>query len=161
MHWLSPPARYFLLVTTANRLYQFQGHAGEDERPLLAQVVNADPAQQTKFLELPSSLRAPSTLFLCYQPKERGRPFARHPLFPASFGWLTEPGVYHGRIEAASSGASDTVTVDCQLLNYPAGEGQAPNAMLMTAFHAVLVYDTCVKGICLLNQQVWLVPCNF
>ena len=54
-------------------------------------------------------------------PKDRSRPSpsARLPLFPSSFGWLSGPGVYHGRVDAAFG--ADTVTVDCQLLQYPAG----------------------------------------
>ncbi len=29
-----------------------------------------------------------------------------------------------------------------------------PRALLLTEFHAVLAFEHCVKGICLLNQQV-------
>ncbi len=156
--------RYFVLVTTSSRLYQFQGSASHNDRPLLVSLVNSDPSQQSKFLELPGSLRVPQTLFFCYQAKEPGRPHARHPLYPTSFGWMTGPGVYHGKVDPGGS-AGDTVTVDCKLLQYPSASlarpaeshettSVPPKTILLTEFHAVLAYDACVKGICLLNQQV-------
>ena len=153
--------RYFVLATTSSRMYQFLGQvSSHEDRPLLLSVINADPSKQAKFLELPGSLKSPTSLFLCYQTKERGKPGARHPLFPSSFGWLTQPGIYHGRVDP-NAFADDTVTVDCQLMQFPQREKKdkeqstpAPKTVLLTEFHAVLVYEDCVQGVCLLNQQV-------
>ncbi len=152
--------RYFVLITTASRLYQFLGtiNSSEDARPLLVNVFDSDATQLNKFLELPGSLRSPLSLALGYVTKERGRAFARTPLYPASFGWLTGSGIYYGRVDA--SFGEDTVTADCQLLQFPASSSKegddpvAPKGVLLTEFHALLAYDHSVRGICLLNQQV-------
>lgn len=155
-HRVPNTLRYFILVTTPNRLYQFQGSVNShEERPLLHHVFqNYD--RPDKFLELPSSLRT-STLSFFYQVKQRGKSQAQHPLYPVSFGWMTGSCVYTGKIDAFAAN-SDTVTVDCQMMTFPQshpGESPVvPKAFLITEFHAIFAYDTAVRGECLLNEQV-------
>ena len=49
--------------------------------------------------------------------------------------------------------------MDCELIQYPvvdeqSGKVEVPTAFMMTEFHAILVFNNSIKGICLLNQQV-------
>lgn len=62
---------------------------------MLLNVFNDYSNQPDKFLEFPSMWKQ-SHLAFFYEPKEKGKSFAKHPLFPKSFGWMTEPGMYAG-----------------------------------------------------------------
>ena len=81
---------------TTNTIFFFQGTVSNlEDRPMLLNVFNEYTNHPDTFLELPSSLKH-SQLAFFYEPKERGKVFAKHPLFPKSFGWMTEPGIYTG-----------------------------------------------------------------
>lgn len=141
-HCVPNTSRYLVLATTPTRLYQFQGSvASVQDRPLLQQVFTPYLTAQERFLELPSTLRS-SALSLHY-------PDPTTP-FPAQFGWLTQPGLYWGRLDPWQ-GDQDSVTVDCQLI--PAVGDTPARTGHITQFHALLLYPDRVRGVCLLNQQ--------
>jgi len=147
-HMVPNTTKYLVLATTPTRLYQFQGYVPNPaERPLLQQVFNNYLNVQERFLELPSKLKY-STLSFYYGPREEGSR-----MFPLQFGWLTEPGIYWGRIDPWE-GDSDTVTVDCQLIAPGADmDKDTPKTAFITQFHALMLFKDRVKGVCLLNEQ--------
>ena len=143
-HMVPNTTKYLVMATTPTRLYQFQGYVtNQTERPLLQQVFNNYLNVQERFLELPSKLKY-STLSFYYGSKEEK-------MFPQQFGWLTEPGIYWGRVDPWE-GDSDTVTVDCQLIAAGA-EKDTPMTAYITQFHALMLFKDRVKGVCLLNEQ--------
>jgi len=143
-HMVPNTTKYLVMATTPTRLYQFQGYVtNQMERPLLQQVFNNYLNVQERFLELPSKLKY-STLSFYYGSREEK-------MFPQQFGWLTEPGIYWGRVDPWE-GDSDTVTVDCQLIAAGA-EKDTPRTAYITQFHALMLFKDRVKGVCLLNEQ--------
>jgi len=143
-HMVPNTTKYLVMATTPTRLYQFQGYVtNQTERPLLQQVFNNYLNVQERFLELPSKLKY-STLSFYYGSREEK-------MFPQQFGWLTEPGIYWGRVDPWE-GDSDTVTVDCQLIAAGA-EKDTPRTAYITQFHALMLFKDRVKGVCLLNEQ--------
>lgn len=145
--------KYFVVATTPTRMYQFQGYINNhQDRPLLIQVFNNYLNTPERFLELPSSWKYSSLAFYYSGDDQKS-------LFPSQFGWLTEPGIYTGKIDPWE-GDNDTVTVDCQLIAAPTCE-TPPRATFLTQFHALILYQKTqglgvdrVKGVCLLNEQV-------
>ena len=169
--------KYFVLATTPTRLYQFQGYVSSpSERPLLQQVfflvkihiikknlkINKikyyNPLCQKvfsnylhvpeRFLELPSSLKT-STLSFHWASPPSG--LAREAKLPDQFGWLTESGVYTGRIDPWE-GDSDSVTVDCLLISN--GTKAVPKTAHITQFHVMQLFPDRIRAVCILNEQV-------
>ena len=151
VHQVPGSSRYIVLATTPTRLYQFQGSvSSHSDRPLLQTVFNNYLHVQERFLELPSNLKYSVLSFFFSQNKQ-------NKLFPSQFGWMTEPGIYWGRIDPWE-GDSDSVTVDCQLIstNQESGSDSKstnPKLALITEFHALMLYKDRLKGVCLLNEQ--------
>ena len=171
-----PHNKYFILATTSDRLYQFQGYVNNsDVRPLLISVFQTYSNIPEQFLELPSTVKY-STLAYFHRTKQLGKQEAELPLFPAKFAWLTGSGIYAGTINPYSSSTADaetgvtgssrqrkeeTVTVDCQLvpllkegLSMGDAADEVPNSIVLTEFHALLAYPSRVVGLCLLNEAV-------
>lgn len=162
-HNVPNTTKYYVIATTPQRMYQLQGYVNNtSERPLLQHVFNNYLTKAARFLEFPSSLKY-STLSVYYTQQGKRR-------LPAHFGWLTEPGLYTGSIDPWE-GDTDSVTVDCQLINPPnppnppdankQSTNQTPESeqnlsknALVTEFHVMLLYPDRVKGVCLLNEQV-------
>lgn len=111
------------------------------DRPLLTSVFNNYLNIPEKYLELPSSLKY-SGLSIFYDNEK---------VFPSQFGWLTESGLYHGKVDPWD-GDQDSVTVDCQLISSLNDEAP-PRSVQLTQFHALLLYKDKIKSICLLNEQ--------
>ena len=155
--------KYFVLATTPTRLYQFQGYVSSpSERPLLQQVFLVKIHLITtcqkvfsnylhvpeRFLELPSSLKT-STLSFHWASPPSG--LAREAKLPDQFGWLTESGVYTGRIDPWE-GDSDSVTVDCLLISN--GTKAVPKTAHITQFHVMQLFPDRIRAVCILNEQV-------
>ena len=167
---------FFVLASTADRLYQFQGQIDDtNARPQLLNVFKRYNGHE-QFFELPTSVKY-SSLAHFYETKSPGKQEAAKPLFPAKFAWLTGVGIYAGSIDPYSSKIpsqdsdrrtvqqskqtqAETVTVDCQLLpllkkNHSANSDiDVPRSMVLTEFHAVLAYPDRVVATCLLNEAV-------
>ena len=86
-----------------------------------------------------------------YFPKDVGKLAAKLPLYPCSFGWMTQQGIYGGKIDPFEN---DTVAVDCQLISFDDTNRDMPLAFVITEFHAIVAYPKFVRGICLLNEQI-------
>lgn len=135
---------YFVLVTTAQRLYQFLGSVGNvEEKPLLQQVFNNYLTMPEAYQDIPSNLKY-SHLEFSYQ-GPRGP--------PKTFAWLTEPGIFYCKVIPNRALSGDTVLTDSQLLRYPDASSGAPIAFVLTNFHALLLYPDHVVGVSLLNQE--------
>lgn len=80
--------RYFILVTTPDRFYQFIGNANSDEKPLLQQIFNSYLNVVEKYQLIKSKLNYSKLTFFYGQPKG----------LPKKFAWLTEPGIYYGEV---------------------------------------------------------------
>ncbi|PFX17103.1 Vacuolar protein sorting-associated protein 18-like [Stylophora pistillata] len=102
--------KYFVMVSTLSRLYQFIGDVtvtdSLDLQPLFAEYEN-DPAP---FLEMPGHLDS-SELALFY-PKVRG--------LPSSFAWLTGSGLYFGKLDFSPPESCDNITAETRLLPFEA-----------------------------------------
>ncbi|XP_063229884.1 vacuolar protein sorting-associated protein 18 homolog isoform X2 [Bacillus rossius redtenbacheri] len=134
--------KYFVLVTTPSRLYQFIGYvSNSEEKPLLQQIFNSYLTVPESFQEIPSSLKYSKLQFL-YQ-NLRG--------LPKMFAWLTEPGIFYGQLDP--SGQASVLTKS-ELLQYPAPSPGAPLSFVLTEFHALLLYTDHVKGVSLLNEEL-------
>ena len=101
-----------------------------------------------RFLELPSSLKT-STLSFHWASPPSG--LAREAKLPDQFGWLTESGVYTGRIDPWE-GDSDSVTVDCLLISN--GNKAVPKTAHITQFHVMQLFPDRIRAVCILNEQV-------
>ena len=76
---------------------------------------------------------------------------AREAKLPDQFGWLTESGVYTGRIDPWE-GDSDSVTVDCLLISN--GSKAVPKTAHITQFHVMQLFPDRIRAVCILNEQV-------
>jgi len=149
-HSVPSTGKYFVLATTPTRLYQFQGYvSSSSERPLLQQVFSNYLHVPERFLELPSSLKTSTLSFHWASPSSNG--LAREAKLPDQFGWLTESGVYTGRIDPWE-GDSDSVTVDCLLISNTGKE--VPKTAHITQFHVVQLFPDRIRAVCTLNEQV-------
>ena len=168
------PKSFFVLASTADRLYQFQGHVDDiNARPQLVSIFRKYHGHE-QFMELPTSVKY-STLVHFYETKIQGKQEAAKPLYPTKFAWLTGEGIYAGSIDPCYSNTSfhdsdkfnsrhaknrkdDTVTVDCQLIPLKDQSGNSetdiPRSMVLTEFHAILAYPDRVVATCLLNEAV-------
>lgn len=141
-HRVPGSEKYFVLVTTPNRLYQFIGYvANSDEKPLLQQIFNNYLTVPEGFQEIPSSLKYSRLQFYYPNPKE----------LPKTFAWLTEPGIFYGEFDTSGH---DSVLTNNQLLQYTPSNSGAPLAFVITKFHALLLYADHVKGISILNNDL-------
>ncbi|PNF16669.1 putative vacuolar protein sorting-associated protein 18 [Cryptotermes secundus] len=141
-HRVPDSEKYFVLVTTPNRLYQFIGYVtNSDEKPLLQQIFNSYLTVPESFQDIPSSLKYSRLQF--YYPNPKG--------LPKTFAWLTEPGIFYGQLDMSGR---DSVMTNSQLLQYIPPNSGAPLAFVITEFHALLLYADHVKGISLLNHEL-------
>ncbi|PSN40464.1 Vacuolar protein sorting-associated protein 18 [Blattella germanica] len=141
-HRVPGSEKYFVLVTTPSRLYQFIGYvSNSDEKPLLQQIFNNYLTVPEGFQDIPSSLKYSRLQF--FYPNPRG--------LPKTCAWLTEPGIFYGQVDTS---ASDTVMTSTQLLHYSPPTAGAPLSFVITEFHALLLYADHVKGISLLNHEL-------
>ena len=92
-----PPAfvllyRYFVMVTTPRRAYQFIGHIESQETPIFQSVLS--PGQPNKrYLELPGEIENSVLSF-----------FAPFPSSPTSFAWSAGCGISFGELDFRSLG---------------------------------------------------------
>ncbi|KDR19383.1 Vacuolar protein sorting-associated protein 18-like protein, partial [Zootermopsis nevadensis] len=141
-HRVPGSEKYFVLVTTPNRLYQFIGYVTKsDEKPLLQQIFNSYLNVPEGFQDIPSSLKYSKLQF--YYPNPKG--------LPKTFAWLTEPGIFYGQLD---TNGQNSVVTNSQLLQYHPPNSGAPLAFVITEFHVLLLYADHVKGISLLNHEL-------
>nr|CAD7458172.1 unnamed protein product [Timema tahoe] len=140
-HRVPGSEKYFVLVTTPDRVYQFIGYvSNSDEKPLLQQVFNNYLTVAEAFQEIPSSLKYSKLQFLYHSPKG----------LPRIFAWLTEPGIFYAQLDPTGTAS---VLTNNQLLQYPSSS-MAPLSFVLTEFHALLLYSDHVRGISMLNHEL-------
>jgi len=157
-------SKYFVIVTTQTRFYQFLGYVDSpDERPLFGGVFNShlNGQKREKYREfLGSGLMKNSTLSFYFEPFMGNS--SRHPsgsklnkLFPDQFGFMTEMGLYWGKIDKLQEGEEDSVTIDydCPFIHTGESNQVLPKSAFITKFHTLMLYKDRLKAICLLNQQ--------
>lgn len=148
-HRVPKSKKYFALVSTNSRLYQFQGVISGDpetERPLLTSVFNYNNPEH--YIELPNSL-SHSALAFYYAPQTAGKLAAKKPLYAIKFGWMTSAGIYHGNINPMKEDFEN-----CELTSCNEGPSEPALGLILTEFHAIVAFARHVRGICLLNEQV-------
>lgn len=81
--------KYFIFVTTAERLYQFMGYANYEDKTLLQPIFNAYLNVPEKgYMKKSSALNYSRLQFFC----------DKSTTTPMSFGWLIENSIYHGQV---------------------------------------------------------------
>ncbi|KAG8227379.1 hypothetical protein J437_LFUL000387 [Ladona fulva] len=144
--------KYFIIVTTLDRLYQFIGEtSSNEERPLLQQIFNKYITKPETYLEIVSTLKYSRLQF--FYPSPRG--------LPKSLVWLSGYGIYFGNIDVSGKAGPETVIANQQLIPFPQPSDLnfseatvAPLSIILTEFHALLLYVDHVKGICILNREL-------
>lgn len=137
--------KYFVVVATAARLYQFAGG------PTFDAFIPGE--QVPSFQEMPPS-----------PTRRSGLAFFRRPGGAAqSFAWLTGPGIFHGNLASGMSAVQGHVTQDTALVYYREPDQQTMAAaipqqnalaVLMTEFHYIVLYDDRVSCINRLSEEV-------
>ncbi|XP_053213595.1 vacuolar protein sorting-associated protein 18 homolog [Panonychus citri] len=97
----------FILVTTSSRLYQCVGKISSSSNidgPYLVNIFNNNSGQ---FQDMPNNLGFSRLDF-----------YFNSSLIPETFGWLTEPGILHGKIVYDPSFSLNTVTKDATPLSF-------------------------------------------
>ena len=141
--------KYFILVTTPTRLYQFMGTVPRsDSRPLLLPIFEKylRGSENVRPKELPSSLKY-SCLSNFFIPKFRE---VAGKLYPEKFGWMTGIGLYWGKIQPKDRGF---IEEDRMLVFEEGSKDDIPKQAFITEFHALILYKNRLKGVCLLNDQ--------
>ena len=153
----SQQPKYFIMVTTPRRAYQFIGHLESTEVPVFQSVLS--PGQPNKrYLELPGDIKNSVLSF-----------FAPFPSSPTSFAWSAGCGISFGELDFRSLGMYrarpteqpvETVLVgEPQLWPYPKPANDSmpratPLAIASTEFHIVLLYENRFDVLCLINQKI-------
>ncbi|XP_059616594.1 vacuolar protein sorting-associated protein 18 homolog isoform X2 [Phlebotomus argentipes] len=140
-------SEYIVLATSVDRFYKFQETIKSDDRQPLQSIFNSYlnvPEDIQDFHEIKSVAKGKTTkLRVCYDYKSH---------FPRSFGWITEPCIFYGEMDAKSD--SPARMVHNKRIPFPENEKNAPVAFALTDFHAILVYPDHLTAISLLNYQV-------
>ncbi|XP_014671555.1 PREDICTED: vacuolar protein sorting-associated protein 18 homolog [Priapulus caudatus] len=145
--------KYYILVTTPGRLYQFIGTVpSSSEAPVLLGIFSCYEMNPERFLELPGNFGHSQLMF--YAPREDASQQTPGP--PKTFSWMTGPGVYYGQVDYSGHSGADSVTVGAKLLPYPASSVGHPLAIAVTEFHVLVLYADALRAISVLNEQLVL-----
>ncbi|GAB0098552.1 Vacuolar protein sorting-associated protein 18 homolog [Sergentomyia squamirostris] len=138
---------YIVLAASTDRFYKFQETIKPDDRQPLQSIFNSYlnvPEDLQDFHEIKKVAKGKSTkLRVCYDYKSR---------FPRSFGWITEPCIFYGEMDAQSDTPARIVCN--KRIPFPENEKNFPVAFALTDFHAILVYPDHLTAISLLNYQI-------
>ncbi|ELU13053.1 hypothetical protein CAPTEDRAFT_223579 [Capitella teleta] len=137
--------RYFIMATLPGRLYQFIGNIPTStESPMFQHIFSCYENSIDSFIELPGNSAYSELRF--YHPKLRA--------LPTAFAWMTGPGIYYGHIDASEE---NSVTRNARLMRYPREDGEkegTPLAIVLTEFHALILFQDRLKAMCVLNEQL-------
>lgn len=139
--------KYYILVTTPSRLYQFIGIVlATSDSPMFQPLFQTYLDKPEEFLELPHEFGT-SELRL-YAPTFRNQAKA--------FAWMAGPGIYYGDIDVDGAAGPNSVTANVKLMSYPEdGETKTnPLSIILTEFHVLILFTDRVKAVCLLNEQL-------
>ncbi|KAJ1570148.1 hypothetical protein HK096_001163, partial [Nowakowskiella sp. JEL0078] len=153
--------KHVVFIATPERLYQLVGFCGDQssEIGMFGDFFRA-------YDEIPGHLINGELHF--WSPFLEGV----YPSIPKDFAWLTEPGIYYGRLSFGNQNAGDNVVDNAQLLPYPPMKqsnsngitiensqfndttNEVPLSIALTQFHFVLLYADRVKGVNALSGEV-------
>ncbi|KAL4225031.1 Vacuolar protein sorting-associated protein 18 like protein [Mactra antiquata] len=141
--------QYYILVTTPGKLYQFLGTVSKTAEPPMFQQLfqKFEEHEKIQYQELPGDFGY-SELRLFF-------PKFREPA--KKFAWMTGPGVYYGDIDTSGKLGPYNVVSNQMLMRYPKDDDRNvhnPFSMVITEFHALLLFSDRLKAFCLLNEQV-------
>lgn len=133
-----------ILVTTADKLYQFSGRIrSAEDKPMTTSLFANYLGLPPRFVKLISSWK--TSWLKLYQPPNSST--------PNHFAWLTEQGVYTGDIVWGATG--DDMTANRKLHSIPEVDGcGVPCDMIVCEFHVLIVWPDKMRGLCILNNQV-------
>lgn len=150
-HRIPNKNRYFIIVTTPDRFYQFIGNANPDEKPLLQQIFNSylNVQENQSYQKVKSNLHYSKLNFYYPQAKE----------IPRKFGWLTELGIYYGELDPFGIKNPNLVINIEDSIAYPEQASSykltnIPTNFVITEFNALLLYNDTIKIVSLLNKEL-------
>ncbi|XP_075230673.1 vacuolar protein sorting-associated protein 18 dor isoform X2 [Lycorma delicatula] len=137
--------KYFIIVVTSSRIYQFIGNiSNSEERPLLQQIFNVYLSIPESFTAMPSDLKNAWIQF--YYPKPKA--------LPKHFGWLVRNGLFFAQIDPdGSNGDKNSVIAEQDLIPYPTPL-VPPLSFVIMEFHVLFLYSDRVIGVCTLNSSL-------
>ncbi|ORZ19894.1 Pep3/Vps18/deep orange family-domain-containing protein [Absidia repens] len=154
---------YIVMVTTANRIYQFMGIAkpskitGPDiSAPSMFESLFARYSVNASFQELPGDIGWSDLSF-------HRSTWPNGSLPKDIFAWVTGPGIYQGRLALETQHMADDMIDNAQLIPYPVSTFQdhskqeqpdIPVAISLTTFHIIFLYQGRVKVLCHLNGKI-------
>ncbi|GAB1602836.1 vacuolar protein sorting-associated protein 18 homolog [Argonauta hians] len=145
----SPPAKhkYYILVTTPSRLYQFIGSVSPSaEAPIFQQLFQTYLDTPEEFLELPYDFGTSELRIFNNSSKSRGK----------SFALMAGPGIYYGDINVQGAAGPNSVTLNSKLMPYPVESNNKVNplSIVLTEFHILILFPDRMRAVCLLNEQL-------
>ncbi|KAG8987850.1 hypothetical protein FRB90_003109, partial [Tulasnella sp. 427] len=144
-----------VLVTTATRIYEFQGpldKKGEDGGKLFEPLFEPYRAQSgstpPKFIEIPGNLARSELRFYTPAPTLKDLSINSRQL-----GWLTGSGAYRGSVPIPPT--SDNLIDSASLLHYPSST-DVPIAMCLSEFHFIFLFKDRICAVSSLDERlVW------
>ncbi|CAK9294410.1 unnamed protein product [Gordionus sp. m RMFG-2023] len=145
--------KYFVIVTTNNRLYQYihtlpeyNANSTNTENPFLYRIFSKYDTQPERFHELPGNLSC-SRLVFNYRSSDQ---------FPQNIAWFSGSGIFLGKIDCTFRKKEDSVISETRLLPYPLKSETTFLGAVMTSFHLLILYPERLLAINILNQQTIL-----
>uniref|UniRef100_W8B004 Vacuolar protein sorting-associated protein 18 homolog n=1 Tax=Ceratitis capitata TaxID=7213 RepID=W8B004_CERCA len=145
--------KYMVIATTPDRIYTFQENLKPDDRSLQFIFANYVNGQQMHGEEVIETELNYSLLQLYGEPNEK---------LPKQWAWLCGSGIRFGEISTEERAPNvllgdSLIKLDFKQykhLSYEERRQNAPRAMALTEYHALLLYSDHITGICLLNEKV-------
>ncbi|KAL5480113.1 hypothetical protein EMCRGX_G023735 [Ephydatia muelleri] len=135
--------KYYVVATTAKRIYQFVGVVTKGKSPVFQDLFVFYEPEKVQFMEIPSDRNSSQLQVWPQGPKAT----------PEAFAWLTGPGVYHGTLEfRPQSRPGDSLFKSKGLLPYSSKDSSA-SGVLLTEYHYFLLFPDRVEAICVLNNE--------
>lgn len=151
-HKIPGKDKYFVLVTTSNRLYHFVGHSNSDDKPLLQQVFNGYLSKPEKnYYEISCKSKCSKLKFL----------HDKHTMTPKAFGWMTEAGIFYSELNTSNMDNFEMIKENHEMISFPkpmyedlSKSQKTPVAFALTEFHSLLAYTNLIKGVSVLNKEL-------
>lgn len=139
--------KYFIICTTATRIYQFIGTVNSSiERPLLSQIFNSYLNSPEGFVEIPND-NSGSKLEFHYDISDASSVVAK------SYGWYLDGiGIFYGKVEENVEDNASSVSVQNFVIKYNTAKTN-PISFILTEFHAVLLYSNHITAISVIDKE--------
>ncbi|KAK7574291.1 hypothetical protein V9T40_011482 [Parthenolecanium corni] len=143
--------RYFIIVTTISRLYQFVGKTNLDEKPFLVSVFNNYLHIPEGFLEMPND-NDWSQLQICFLKKTNDS--GKIVTYPKSVAWhIKEVGVTFAEIKSEWEEGTSNVLIHNRHLDHTPSESIAIS-FILTEFHVLLLNVDKITALSVLNKEI-------